>query len=161
MNIDENDPRLKAVINKYSAGPVSGIFTDGGATPNPGRGGWGAVFVKESKIIWQLAGFSENSTNNRMELTAIIESLKKLSYDDAVTIYADSQLCVNTLNIWAKNWEIKNWTKKGGEIKNLDLVKEAYELKNSHPMVKLEWTRGHNGWRWNEYADVLSRLWIG
>lgn len=150
---------LDKVLAKYKDGLVDGIFTDGGARPNPGPGGWGAVYVKNNEIIWAKNGYSEDTTNNRMEITALIETLKSLSPEDEVQIYSDSNLCVNTLNIWAKNWEKANWTKKSGPIKNLELVKEAYSLYNSLPKVNIKWVKAHNGWRWNEYADVLSGLW--
>ena len=150
------DLSLEEVLAKYTAGPDSGIFTDGGARPNPGPGAWGMVYVEDGEIVKELAGTDADTTNNRMEMTAIISALKILQPNQSVKIYADSQLCVKTLNEWAINWERNGWKKKTGPIKNLDLVQEAYSLYQSLPQVELIWLKGHDGWRWNEYADALA-----
>ena len=94
-----------------------------------------------------------------MELRALIEGYKLLDTDDDLPVFSDSQLCVNTITKWAAGWERRGWTrgKKREEIKNLDLVKELYELARSHPRAELQWIKGHAGSRWNEYADALSR----
>ena len=94
-----------------------------------------------------------------MELKALIEGYKMLGPDEDLPVFTDSELCVNTITKWAPAWERRGWTrgKKREEIKNLDLVKELYELSKSHPEAKLEWIKGHAGSRWNEYADALSR----
>ncbi len=150
---------LKQVLQKYSEGPQTGIFTDGGSRPNPGPGGWGVVRVANGEVVQQLYGSDPMTTNNRMEMTAIINALKSISVDEDVTIYADSQLCINTLTVWAKSWERNAWKKKGGEIKNLDLVQEAYALFQERPRTRFEWIAGHGGWLWNEYVDSLSAAW--
>lgn len=144
------------VLEKYMGGPTNGVFTDGAATPNPGPGGWGAVYVVDNKIIAQQHGHEAHTSNNRMELAALIAACKMVPRDKKATIYTDSQLCVNTINVWAKSWEAKGWKKKGGEIKNLEMVQELYELFHKHPGLKLEWIKAHNGNRWNEYADSLA-----
>lgn len=151
---------LDEVLQKYSEGPQSGIFTDGSARPNPGRGGWGYVYVVGGKIISQKHGCEDDTTNNRMELTALINAYKSLPNSEKIDIYTDSNLCVNTINIWAKNWQKNGWRRKDGDIANLDLVKEVYELAQSHPNAKLQWIEAHNGWLWNEYADSLSTAWL-
>lgn len=157
--MQESDIKLQAVLEKYSAGPQSGIFTDGGATPNPGPGGWGVVYVQDGKILKQECGHDPDTTNNRMELTALIEAYKMLSPDLEVKIYSDSNLCVSTINLWAAGWERAGWKRKTGAIANLDLVKELYQLAKSRPKAKLEWIKAHNGWLWNEYADCLASSW--
>jgi ribonuclease HI len=91
-----------------------------------------------------------------MELTALIAACKMVPRDKKTTVYTDSQLCVNTINTWAKDWEKRNWKKKKGEIKNLELVQELYQLFHNHPGLKLEWIKAHNGNKWNEYADSLA-----
>lgn len=141
-----------------SAGPETGVFTDGACEPNPGSGGWGAVKVIAGEIAEERHGSEEATTNNRMELKALIEGYKMLGQNEDLAVYSDSELCVNTITKWAPTWERKGWKKKGGEIKNLDLVKELYELARSHPRTRLQWIRGHSGTRWNEYADALSRV---
>ena len=94
-----------------------------------------------------------------MELRGLIEAYKILPLDAEINIFSDSNLCVQTLNSWAYNWEKRGWTKKGGEIANLELVKELFALYKAHPKVKVQWIKAHNGWLWNEYADSLSTAW--
>lgn len=155
----ELDLPLKEVLQRYSGGPNSGVFTDGSARPNPGPGGWGVVYVKDGEIISQANGKSDDTTNNRMELTGLIEGMKLLSAEDEVEMYTDSELCVNTFTKWADSWAKNGWKRKTGPIANIDLVKEAYALYKARPKLKLKWIKAHNGWLWNEYADSLSTAW--
>ena len=147
------------VLLAYSGGPTTGVFTDGGCQPNPGPGGWGFVWVGEGEIIEEAWGAEAQTTNNRMELRAIIEALRVLPKDARLDIYSDSRLCVDTLTKWAAGWEKRGWRRKGGSIKNLELVQEAYQLFVERPTVKLRWIQAHSGDRWNEYADALASLW--
>ena len=144
------------VLDKFSEGPASGVFTDGAASPNPGPGGWGAVYVAEGRIIAEMAGHDPHTTNNRMELCALIAGYKLVPQGTPVTVWTDSQLCVNTINEWAVTWERRGWKKKDGEIKNLELVKELYALAKGRPDITLKWIKAHAGSRWNEYADALA-----
>ena len=98
-----------------------------------------------------------------MELKALIEGFRMLSEDESIPVFSDSELCVNTITQWAAAWERNGWKrgKKREEIKNLDLVRELYELAKSHPKASLQWIKGHAGSRWNEYADALSRAYEG
>ena len=146
------------ILEKFSEGPTTGIFTDGGASPNPGNGGWGFVHVINNEIVHQEYGGEPETTNNRMELTALIKALTYLPNDSKIDIYSDSNLCVKTINEWAINWEKRGWKKKDGEIANLTLVKELWALHKSHPNCKIQWIKAHNGWRWNEYVDALANL---
>ena len=155
----ELDLPLSEVLLRYSGGPETGIFTDGSARPNPGRGGWGVVHVEAGKIINQLKGENSETTNNRMELTALIEGMKLVSGETEIEIYTDSELCVNTFTKWADSWAKNGWKRKTGPIANLDLVKEAYTIYKSKPNIRLKWIKAHNGWLWNEYADSLSTAW--
>lgn len=152
----EENLRLEEVLAKYTDGPQTGLFTDGACSPNPGPGGWGMVHVVDGEIIAQERGHEADTTNNRMEMSAIIAAFEVLDDDDEATIYSDSQLCINTLNQWAAGWEKNGWKKKTGPVKNLDLVKKAYALKKAHPRVKVEYIAAHSGYRWNEYADSLA-----
>tara|TARA_R110002126_G_scaffold29583_6_gene97525 strand:- start:6836 stop:7489 length:654 start_codon:yes stop_codon:yes gene_type:complete len=147
------------VLERYTDGPTSGVFTDGSSIPNPGPGGWGAVWVEDGDVRERRHGFEDATTNNRMELQALIEAYRLLPEDAAVTVYTDSRLCVDTITQWAPKWEAKGWTKKGGEIKNLERVKELLGLYRAHPNCRLEWIAAHSGNRWNEYADSLSTAW--
>lgn len=148
------------VLKRYSAGPRTGVFTDGSCEGNPGPGGWGAVWVEENEIIEQRSGFDPATTNNRMELTALIEAYRLLPVRKEIHVYSDSQLCVKTINEWARGWEQRGWRRKGGAIANLELVRELYELARSHPAVRLHWIEAHDGSRWNEYADALATTYL-
>ena len=155
----EENLRVQEVLARYVDGPQSGVFTDGACSPNPGPGGWGMVYVLEGEIIDQQHGHDEDTTNNRMEMTAIIAGLETLEAETEATIYSDSQLCINTLNQWAAGWERNGWKKKSGPVKNLDLVRKAWALKQTRPHVKIEYIAAHSGFRWNEYADSLATAW--
>lgn len=148
------------ILNRYHDGPASGIFTDGSCQGNPGPGGWGAVHVREGEIIDERFGHHPATTNNRMELTAMIEGLLMADPAKPVTIYSDSSLVIDTLTKWAKGWEARGWKRKEGEVKNLELVQRAYALLKERPLVSLEWIRAHDGSRWNEYADALSTAYL-
>jgi ribonuclease HI len=144
------------VLERYSGGPKSGVFTDGSCEGNPGPGGWGFVWVENDRIVADRSGVDPNTTNNRMELTALIAAYRVLPDDCAITVYCDSQLCVKTVNEWAEGWEKRGWRRKSGPIANLELVQELYDLAKRHPSVKLVWIKAHDGSRWNEYADALA-----
>jgi ribonuclease HI len=144
------------VLARFTSGPGDGIFTDGSSRPNPGPGGWGAVFVRDNQVVEERHGSEAHTTNNRMELTALIAGLEMAPPAERITVYSDSQLVVNTLTKWAKGWEARGWKRKEGEIANLDLVRKAWELVQERPLARLEWIRAHDGSRWNEYADALS-----
>ncbi len=145
------------VLERYTAGPQHGVFTDGGCEPNPGPGGWGMVHVDNGQVVYEHCGGDRDTTNNRMEMSAIIHALEHLPKTIEITVYSDSELCVKTLNEWAKVWKRGGWTRKGGKpIANLDLVIRAYEALGEHTGVKLQWIKAHDGSRWNEYADALA-----
>lgn len=155
---EENLTRAQ-VLETYTEGPATGVFTDGSSHPNPGPGGWGFVWVEDGEILAEAHGSEPDTTNNRMEFTALIEAYRGLPEDAEVSVYSDSQLCVKTITQWAPGWEKKGWTRKGDPLKNLDLVKELLRLYRAHPNCPLEWLRAHAGSRWNEYADSLATAW--
>lgn len=147
------------VLEKYHDGPSTGVFTDGSAIPNPGPGGWGAVWVEDGEVLAQDHGHDPDTTNNRMELTAIIRGIRLVPAGRPVVVHTDSRLAVDTLTSWAAGWERRGWKRKTGPIKNLDLVKEAWALVQERPEVELQWVKAHDGNRWNEYADALATAW--
>lgn len=155
---EENLTRAE-VLAKYTDGPQTGVFTDGSSHPNPGPGGWGFVWVNDGEILQEGYGAADDTTNNRMELTALIEAYRALPEDASTTLFSDSQLCVNTITKWAPGWERNGWKRKSGPLKNLDLVKELLALHRAHPNCELEWMRAHDGSLWNEYADSLATAW--
>ena len=117
-------------------------FTDGSASPNPGPGGFAVIRNGEAYLVGGEADGSpvdrENTTNIRMEAMAILTAMR--------------EFWINVLTKWAPNWQANGWRKKTGEIKNLDLVKQLYELYDP-ATIKLVWTRGHVGTELNELAD--------
>ena len=122
-------------------------FTDGSCSPNPGPGGFAAV--KDVELV--IVGHEPMATNIRMEGCAIIAALHDAGGAEC-RIYSDSEFWVNVLTKWSVGWKNNGWTKKNGEIKNLDLVQKAYELyENSN--ATLTWVRGHVGNIANEMAD--------
>lgn len=122
-------------------------YTDGSCSPNPGPGGFAVIKNMQPFMV----GHELNSTNIRMEGRALITALKDNSADEA-EIFTDSEFWINVITKWAPSWEAKGWKKKGGEIKNLELVKEAYELFQESGAI-LTWVRGHEGDPGNEMAD--------
>lgn len=146
----------REVLARFTGGPQTGVFTDGSCQGNPGPGGWGAVYVRNGEIVAQRHGFDPQTTNNRMELTAMIEGLSMIGPEDAVDVYSDSQLVVKTLTEWAAEWQKRGWRRKGGPVMNLDLVQRAYGLLQERPRARIKWIRAHDGSRWNEYADALA-----
>jgi len=147
-----------AAANRPRKGPQTGIFTDGSCNPNPGPGGWGVVAVCDGEILWSERGEETlQTTNNRMELIAIIAALSRTRTDETAIIYSDSNLCVQTLTKWAAGWERNNWRRaNGAEVSNIDLVRNALTLARDRPGVRFEWLRAHAGYTWNEYADTLA-----
>jgi ribonuclease HI len=145
------------VLASFHDGPQTGVFTDGASEGNPGPGGWGAVLVVDGQVIAQEHGSEAHTTNNRMELMAMIAGLKMIPSDTPTNVYTDSQLVVNILTKWAEGWKARGWKKKSsGPIANLELVKEAYELARARPNANITWIKAHSGNRWNEYADALA-----
>lgn len=122
-------------------------YTDGSCSPNPGPGGF--AVIKDMQPL--IAGHDLNSTNIRMEGSALIAAMKDADGADC-QIYTDSEFWINVITKWAPGWAAKGWKKKGGEIKNLDLVQEAYEIYGKSNAT-LTWVRGHEGDPGNELAD--------
>lgn len=139
--------------------PQTGVFTDGGCVPNPGPGGWGAVYVIDGEIVAEGHGHDPDTTNNRMELTALIEGAKMIPEGTAATVYSDSNLAVRTINEWASGWEARGWKRKTGPVENVDLVRRAYTVYRKRPELRLRWIKAHVGYTWNEYADELANRW--
>ena len=162
MSRRDSSPLLTTdqVLQRYTSGPKSGVFTDGSCEGNPGPGGWGFVWVEGDEIVQEKYGSDGDTTNNRMELTALIEALCALPEDAETIVYSDSQLCVKTVNEWAAGWEQRGWRRKSGPIANLELVKQFYRLARARPGVRIEWIRAHDGSRWNEYADALASRYL-
>lgn len=122
-------------------------YTDGSCSPNPGPGGFAVIKDMKPAIV----GHELDSTNIRMEGKALIAALADAG-DNKVEIFTDSEFWINVITKWAPGWEAKGWKKKGGEIKNLDIVQEVYPLFQKSNAT-LTWVRGHEGDAGNELAD--------
>lgn len=135
-------------------------FTDGACSDNPGVGGWGSVILLPNQKLEIMGGEAE-TTNNRMELKAVIETIKlvlKLGYDK-LDIYSDSAYVVNSVkNNWLNKWQHNGWkTLKGTDVKNKDLWKELLYLMNDIAKINIIKIKGHNGHKQNERADDLAK----
>lgn len=159
-SLREENLTLAQVLAKYGDGPGSGVFTDGSAVPNPGPGGWGTVWVEDGEIQGQRHGHDPDTTNNRMELRALVAAFQMLPEDAVTEVRTDSRLCVDTITKWAPGWERRGWKRKTGPIKNLELVQELLALYRARPQCTLTWIAAHSGNRWNEYADSLATAWM-
>ena len=124
------------------------FYTDGSAVPNPGKGGF--AVIEDGRPV-TLGSEEGQSTNIRMEGKAIIAALE-LAAGEPCEIHTDSEFWINVLTKWAPGWEAKGWRKKGGDIKNLDIVQQAYPL-YKQSQAQLIWVRGHAGIESNELAD--------
>ena len=132
------------------------IFTDGACSGNPGPGGYG-IILRYNDEIKELSGGDAQTTNNRMELTAVIEALKALKEPCNVKLTTDSQYVVNSINNkWVYGWQKKNWIKeKSKPVPNTDLWKLLLPFLRIHT-IEFVWVRGHNGHAENERCDALA-----
>ena len=140
----------QAQINKVT------IYTDGACSGNPGPGGWAAILMAGGATK-ELCGGEESTTNNRMELMAVIRSLQLLTRPCEVDLYSDSQYLVNAFNQhWIDSWLKKGWKRgKNEPVKNVDLWKSLLEAMEPH-QVTFRWVKGHDGHPENERCDELA-----
>jgi ribonuclease HI len=136
--------------------PEITVYTDGGADPNPGPGGWGVVLIHAaSGKASELRGGEARTTNNRMELTAAIRALEALKRRCQVRLFTDSQYLRKGITEWLPGWIKRGWKRKDGELQNEDLWRRLAELIHEHD-IRWDWVKGHAGNRWNERADQLA-----
>ena len=131
------------------------IYTDGACSGNPGKGGWGAL-IQENDNEKKLSGSELNTTNNRMELTAVIKALEH--YDEAreIEVFTDSKYVMQGITEWIKNWKNNHWkTSQKKDVKNKDLWILLDTVSAKHD-VKWSWVKGHAGDYGNEIADKLA-----
>ena len=132
------------------------IYTDGSCLTNPGNGGWAAIIIENDTIL-KISGKEKNTTNNRMELLAPINALKKVNSDTKIEIYTDSQYVKLGITEWINKWITNDWqTSKKENVKNKDLWVELYNLNKSLD-VKWIWVRAHVGNPLNEEVDLLAK----
>jgi len=136
-------------------GKVVDIYTDGACKGNPGTGGWGAILESDGKTR-ELCGGEALTTNNRMELTAVIRALEALRRPCKVRVHTDSQYVQQGISTWIHNWKKRGWrTADKKPVKNEDLWRQLDELAQQHEVEWL-WVRGHAGHDGNERADALA-----
>lgn len=149
------------------------IYTDGACEPNPGAGGWACILLfidTKGTIIAEreLSGGVPSTTNNRVEITAVLKGLQILTRPSIVAIYSDSKYVVDGIGSWLDGeprsghvgwmvgWQRKGWTRKDGELKNVDLWKTALAEVKRHRCVTMTWVKGHNGDYYNGRCDTLA-----
>lgn len=138
------------------------IYTDGGCSVHSGKVGcWAYAVVLNDELLGEDYGVVENTTNGKMEVLAMKNALNhalehcELIADVEITIKSDSQYCVNSYNDWAFGWEKRGWKKSNNKaIEHVEDWKQMHSLR--HSRVKVEWVRGHDGNKWNEYVDKLT-----
>ncbi len=135
------------------------IYTDGACSGNPGCGGWGAVLVYKNGNVKEICGGSDYTTNNKMELQAVIEGLRVVDVNSDISVYTDSIYVQRGMTEWIANWKMNGWrTAKKKEVKNRKFWQELDSYINLHKgYVKWIWVKGHAGNPYNELADKLAR----
>ena len=132
------------------------IYTDGACSGNPGPGGWGAL-LRYNGHEKELCGGEEETTNNRMEMMAVIKALEALNKSSKVNIYTDSKYVMDGITKWMEGWKDRGWkTAAKKPVKNKDLWQEIDQAVGKH-VVEFEWVKGHAGHLDNERADELAR----
>ena len=135
------------------------IYTDGACRGNPGIGGWG-VMLSYNGTVKEIYGGEQETTNNRMEMMAVIQALATLTKASDVTLHSDSKYVLQGINDWMPNWKKKNWkTAAKKPVKNVDLWKQIDQLAQQHT-IQWVWVKGHSGNPGNERADELANLGI-
>lgn len=153
---DITDLDFEDFLKNLKKGERVEIYTDGSCIGNPGPGGWGGVFIRRDKRT-TLSGFEKDTTNNRMELKAAIESINAMPKDISLIIYTDSAYVKNGITTWVKGWKANNWISAAGKpVKNQDLWEDlsaAIEGRN----IEWNWVKGHAECTNNNNADFVAR----
>lgn len=133
------------------------IYTDGACSGNPGKGGWGAI-LKYGDHTKEISGYAELTTNNKMELQAVIEALKLIKKDYDIEIFTDSNYVKDGITKWINTWKLNNWkTSKRESVKNKELWLELDELRQKYN-INWNWVKGHADDELNNRVDELARL---
>ncbi len=130
------------------------IYCDGSCLGNPGPGGWAAVFIEDNQVVKKIYGYENDTTNNKMELTAAIQALKYIQHNTTIDIFTDSIYLKQGITEWIKSWKLSNW--KNGKIKNIEFWKDL-DKSNSQLKVNWCWVKAHSGDKYNEMADALAK----
>ena len=134
---------------------IINIWTDGACSGNPGPGGWGAL-IKYDNSTKEISGSEKNTTNNRMEMMAVIEALKYVDTESKINLYTDSKYVKEGITNWITGWKKNNWkNSKKKDVKNKDLWVELDTLSQKHN-ISWNWVKGHSGNIENDIADKLA-----
>lgn len=163
----QQETDLKVPEEVISSGAVFALFTDGACRGNPGPGAWGALIQDpESNVLWEGSGYASQTTNNKMELMAVIEGLKEcenlygqkgLDKERKLLLYSDSKYVLDGLRSWVPGWKARGWKKSDKKApENLELWQELDQLALQFPNLKFHWVKGHSGHPQNEYVDGLA-----
>ncbi len=134
------------------------LYTDGACSGNPGPGGWGSILIAPNGRKRKISGYSSHSTNNKMEMTAVIEGLNRLTKPSKVHIITDSKYIHDAFSLnWLARWQTNNWTTATKKpVKNKELWMSLVKLEKQHT-ITWEWVKGHSGNEYNELCDELAR----
>ncbi|MDC0857650.1 ribonuclease HI [Rickettsiales bacterium] len=131
------------------------IYTDGSCLNNPGNGGWGAILIYNKKER-ELSGSQAETTNNQMELKAVIEGIKAVKEKCKINLFTDSKYVQQGITSWIHNWLKNNWKSASKKpVKNKDLWQELYQESQKHD-ISWNWVKAHNGDEYNERVDTLA-----
>ena len=145
---------------KISSNKLIEIYTDGACSGNPGPGGWGAIILYNNDSS-TLSGGEKLTTNNRMEITAVIKSLEIIEENSEIKIYTDSKYVINGITNWIKSWKENDWISSNKKVvKNIDLWKNL-DLLVQKKKISWQWVKGHSGNKMNEKVDQIARNEIG
>jgi ribonuclease HI len=159
-NSDASEAKTRIVMGSHDVE----IFCDGGCDPNPGKAGSGSAVYHKGRLAQLWYGlYDANGTNNTAELNALHQSLiiakQAVAEDQTVAIYCDSMYSINCVTVWAYGWKKNGWKKRGGEIKNLDMIKAIHTLYNElKGSILLQHVKAHIGIEGNELADRMTML---
>ena len=132
------------------------IYTDGACLGNPGPGGWAALIIDNNQERI-LSGNNEMTTNNRMELLAVIKALESINHHLEITIYTDSKYVINGITSWIKKWKTNDWKNSSKiPVKNIDLWK-ILDISSQKKKIKWVWVKGHSGNTYNDKVDEIAR----
>ena len=132
------------------------IYTDGACLGNPGPGGWAALIIDNNQERI-LSGNNEMTTNNRMELLAVIKALESINHHLEITIYTDSKYVINGITSWIKKWKTNDWKNSSKPpVKNIDLWK-ILDVSSQKKKIKWVWVKGHSGNTYNDKVDEIAR----
>ena len=150
------------LVKVYRGGHAD-VFTDGATIPNPGDGGWAFIIRLPGEPDIELFGGDRETTNNRMEMTAVLQAIRAVPQGISATIYSDSAYVVDGINKWMHGWKANGWKRKpslhakAGPILNLDLWQQLWEVRYRRALT-FQWLKGHAGHEHNERADALAEM---